>query len=203
MTYNYKKARQYYIKNIDKIKKYHLNYYNENKENIAKKYRKYYKENRKIINERTKLHYRKNSKFIVKKKEDLYKKAVKRICDYYNITKPICFVDKKEFPFRTKGNGNNFIVLEHKNEKISNSNDGYRSSVLYKYIISCPTSELENYQFLCSKHNVIKHWFYSFYLKLKNKNSNYKEQIYNFYNQLFIYDKNKLKNELLKKEKVI
>ena len=51
---------------------------------------------------------------------------------------------------------------------------------------------------LCSEHNFIKHDFYSFYMNLKSKNNKYAKELYELYNELFLYDKEKLKNELIK-----
>ena len=134
-------------------------------------------------------------------RKNLYIEAIKRICEYYNLKKPICFVDKKEIPIRMNILKNEFLVIDHKIERETGLKDKYISIKLYMHIISCPKEELNNYQLLCSNHNIIKNYFYLLYSELKKKKNSYTKEANDIYNKLFLYDKEKLKKELIKERK--
>ena len=186
-------------KNKEKEKEYYKEYRKKHKEEL-KEYREKHKEKRKKYHKKYNEKYKdkikeKHNIYMKKYHKKLYKKAINRLCDYYNLKKPICFIDKKE---KTQ---HNFLVIDHKKEQETNLKDKYVGGVLYTYIITCKKEELNNYQLLCSEHNIIKHAYYYFYLKLKTKNNKYTKKAYEMYNRLFIYDKEKLKNELIKEGK--
>ena len=180
--------KEYREKHKEEMKEYR----EKNKDKIKEKSKEYYKKHKEEMKEHSKEYYK-----------NLYTKAIDRICEYYNLKEPICFIDKKQITIRENSLPNYFLVIDHKKEQESNLKDYYKTGVLYNYIITCPQEELENYQLLCSNHNLIKHDFFYFYSILKNKNSEYTKEVYEMYNEVFIYDKGKLRNELIKEEKNI
>lgn len=129
------------------------------------------------------------------------KMAIDRILNHYNLKNPICFIDKKIYPrkqYTTKEQIKNgeFIIIDHKEEKEGKIKDKYRSTNLYRHIITATEEELDKYQLLCDKHNLMKHNFYLFYDKLSKNNNQYSKNIYVLYNKIFIYDIEKLSKEL-------
>ena len=195
--------KEYYEKNKDKIKEKGKEHYNKNKDRIRDHHKKYYEKNKYALKEKNKEWREKNKNKIKEHYKYLYAKAINRICNYYELKKPICFIDKKGLLIKNNILKNNVLIIDHKQEQETELKDKYKGTTLYNHIITCPQKELENYQLLCSNHNFIKHDFYSFYLKLKNKNSGYAKEVYEMYNEVFIYDKGKLRNELIKEEKNI
>ena len=193
--------KEYYEKNKEKIKKYR----EKNKDRIKQNKRKYYEKNRdkiKIYNkEYKKKYYEKNKKKLSEKNKKLYLSSIKKLCNHYEITKPICFFDIKEAPFKfeaTKENiiKQNFIVIDHKKENLTGIKDKYVGSNLERYILKSDEKELDNYQLLCAKHNLDKQALYEYYLALKEMKAEEADEIYKAYEDLFIYDKEKLHRKL-------
>ncbi len=130
----------------------------------------------------------------------MYINSIKKICNYYNIIKPICFFDLKETPFKIEATkeditNQNFIVIDHKNENLTGLKDEYNGNSLYWHINSNET-KLKNYQLLCAKHNLEKEALYEYYLALKEMKAEEADEIYQAYEDLFIYDKEKLHRKL-------
>jgi hypothetical protein len=90
----------------------------------------------------------------------------------------------------------NFIVIDHKNESLTGVKDEYTGSSLQRHIVNSNESELKNYQLLCSKHNLEKEALYEYYLALKEMKAPEADEIYKAYEDLFIYDKEKLHRKL-------
>lgn len=145
------------MKSKEEIKKYNKEYRKKNKDKIKEKKKEYYEKNKKKIIEKDK-----------EKKERLYNQAIERLCNYYKIEKPYCFFCKKEYSMN-HDNNKNFIVIDHKNEKISGKKDKLHGNSLYKYLCKCEESELKNYQFLCSIDNLMKESTYKTIQELKDK----------------------------------
>ena len=200
-----KYMKEYYGKNKDKLKEKHKKYWIKNKNRLNKKQREYHKINREKMNEKSKEYYEKNKKRLVKYRKkinkNLYLLSVKKICDYYNITKPICFFDMEQIPFKfevTKEDiiKQKFIIIDHKDENLTGLKDKYEGKSLARHILKSNENDLEKYQLLCSKHNLDKEALYEYYLALKEMKAEEADEIYKAYEDLFIYDKEKLHRKL-------
>ena len=197
--------KEYYKKHRDSIRKNSKKYRERNKEKIKENGQKYYKENKGKINERIKKYKEKNKEKISEKNKERNKKlhilSVKKLCNYYDIIKPICFFDMKEISFKfeaTKEDAikGNFIIIEHKNENLTGLKDKYSGYKLINHILNSNEKELNNYQLMCSKHNLDKWSLYEYYLALKEMKAPEADEIYKAYEDLFIYDKEKLHRKL-------
>lgn len=200
------KKKKYREKYKKKIIEHQKEYYEKNKEKIREKIKKYREKNKDKIKKYQKEWREKNKYKTNEERKRDSNLAIKILLNYYQIKDKICFIDKniykrKQNATKKEINDGNIIVIDHKNEKESGEKDNYKNISLYKKIINSSNIRLDNYQLLCEKHNLAKHEFYLFYTKLKEQNSKYAEKMYEMYNKLFIYDKEKLKNELIKEGK--
>ena len=215
-----KQKKEYNERHKDEIKKYHKEYNEKNKYIIKEKRKKYYEKNKDKLNKITKKYYEKNkiklregakkyrkiNKEKVKEKDkergkNLYLSSIKKLCNYYEITKPFCFFDIKESPFKfeltkEEAKKQNFIIIDHKEENLTEIKDKYHGSSLERHILNSNENELTNYQLLCSRHNLDKEVFYEYYLALKEMKAEEADEIYKAYEDLFIYDKEKLHRKL-------
>ncbi len=200
-----KRSKEYREKNKEKIKKYRKEYCEKNKEKISMHKKEYREKNKEKIKKHKKEYYEKNINSIEKKDKQrnkkLYLSSVKKLCNYYKIIKPICFFDMKEAPFKfevTKEDiiKQNFIAIDHKNENLTGLKDKYVGGNLERHILNSTENELNNYQLLCVKHNLDKKALYEYYLALKEIKAPEADEIYKAYEDLFIYDKEKLHRKL-------
>ena len=154
-------------KNKDRIMKNKLEYYYKNKYKMDKYHKQYNK--------------------------DLYTRAINRICNYYN-KPPVCFFCGKKQSIK---NGRTTIYIDHKSEKVSKNKDELTNNKLYRYIsYECKEDELNNYQLLCMKCNLMKEHIYKMIIQLKNKGDIKKyNNLLNIYNNTLITNVNKKEND--------
>ena len=172
-----------------KEKEHRKIYYEKNKDRLKNNRKEYLKENKERLTKKDK-----------ERRKNQHMSAIEKICDYYSIKKPICFFDKKEIPF-FKSNGNktnkNYIVLDHKFEKETGSKDEYAGYKLKNHIINSKNNkDLGNYQLLCRKHNLDKKEFFAYCQDLKRIGNKDADKMLEIYNELFIFDKEKLHKQL-------
>lgn len=119
--------------------------------------------------------------------------AVKKISDFYGVGR-ISFFNGEQLKLRYElGNESlNFCVIDHIEEKGSNKKDELKDKQLYRYICS-KKAQLDRYQLLSAKQNIMKQRIYALLTKLKENNSPYYKIIFDSYNKRFINNKYRLK----------
>lgn len=182
-----KYKKKYYQKNKDKLSKKEKEYYEKNKNRISKRSKKYREKNKENLSIKHKEYYEKNKDNIRKKNKNLYYKAINRICNHYNIKTAYCFFCGKKQAIE---NGKTTIYIDHKAEKLTEEKDELNNTKLYKHICGCKEDEVNNYQLLCMKCNLMKEHIYEMIIQFKNKNDIVKyNKLLNIYNHTLIINK--------------